>query len=74
MAIMKQTLTTLLKEHSRSQAEARLLDIVRRFMVFDSGVRKVARHQQFFGIRKALEASPSCRSPSSSTPRPLWGG
>jgi type I restriction enzyme R subunit len=33
----------------------RLLDIVRRFTVFDSGARKVARHQQFFGIRKAIE-------------------
>lgn len=34
---------------------ARLLDFVRRFTVFDGGVRKVARHQQFFGIRKAVE-------------------
>jgi len=33
----------------------RLLDIIRRFTVFDGGVRKVARHQQFFGIRRALE-------------------
>lgn len=33
----------------------RLLDIIRRFTVFDGGVRKVARHQQFFGIRKAVE-------------------
>ena len=32
----------------------RLLDIVRRFTVFDGGVRKVARHQQFFGIGKAV--------------------
>lgn len=34
---------------------ARLLDLIRRFTVFDGGVRKVCRHQQFFGIRKALE-------------------
>lgn len=34
---------------------ARLLDIIRRFTVFDGGVRKVARHQQFFGIRRAME-------------------
>jgi type I restriction enzyme R subunit len=34
---------------------ARLLDLVRRFTVFDGGVRKVCRHQQFFGIRKAVE-------------------
>lgn len=33
----------------------RLLDVVRRFTVFDGGVKKVARHQQFFGIRKAVE-------------------
>lgn len=33
----------------------RLLDLVRRFTVFDSGVRKIARHQQFFGIRRAVE-------------------
>lgn len=32
----------------------RLLDMVRRFTVFDSGVRKVARHQQYFGIREAM--------------------
>ncbi len=33
----------------------RLLDIVRRFTVFDGGVRKVARHQQYFGIVEALK-------------------
>ncbi|MFF9164617.1 type I restriction endonuclease subunit R [Streptomyces longwoodensis] len=33
----------------------RLLDLVRRFTVFDGGVRKVARHQQFFAIRSAIE-------------------
>jgi len=33
----------------------RMLDLIRRFTVFDGGVRKVARHQQFFGIRKAVE-------------------
>ncbi len=32
----------------------RLLDLVRRFTVFDGGTRKVARHQQFFGIRRAI--------------------
>jgi type I restriction enzyme, R subunit len=29
--------------------------MIRRFTVFDGGIRKVARHQQFFGIRKAIE-------------------
>ena len=33
----------------------RLLDLIRRFTVFDGGTRKVARHQQFFGIRRAIE-------------------
>lgn len=33
----------------------RLLDIVRRFTVFDGGLRKIARHQQYFGIRTAVE-------------------
>ena len=33
----------------------RMLDLIRRFTVFDGGMRKVARHQQFFGIRKAVE-------------------
>lgn len=32
----------------------RLLDLVRRFTVFDGGNRKIARHPQFFGIRKAV--------------------
>ena len=30
----------------------RLLDLIRRFTVFDGGARKVARHQQFFGISR----------------------
>ena len=34
---------------------ARLLDLVRRFTVFDGGERKVARHQQFFAVRAAVE-------------------
>ena len=33
----------------------RLLDLVRRFTVFDGGVRKIARHQQFFGVQSAVE-------------------
>lgn len=33
----------------------RLLDLVRRFTVFEGGSRKIARHPQFFGIRRALE-------------------
>ena len=33
----------------------RLLDFVRRFTVFDGGVRKIARHQQYFAVREAVE-------------------
>ncbi len=33
----------------------RLLDIIRRFTLFDGGVRKIARHQQFFVVRGAIE-------------------
>jgi type I restriction enzyme R subunit len=34
---------------------ARLLDLIHRFTVFDGGIRKIARHQQYFGIRLAVE-------------------
>lgn len=33
----------------------RLLDLVRRFTVFDGGIRKIARHQQYFGVLKAMD-------------------
>lgn len=33
----------------------RLLDLIRRFTIFEGGARKVARHQQFYGIRRAVE-------------------
>lgn len=33
----------------------RLLDLVRRFTVFDGGIRKVARHQQYFAVIRAME-------------------
>ena len=39
----------------------RLLERIRRFTVFDGGVRKVARHQQFCGIRRAVETALRCR-------------
>lgn len=32
----------------------RLLEIVRIFSVFDAGVRKLARYQQFFGVRETM--------------------
>ena len=33
----------------------RLLDLIRRFTIFEDGSKKVARHQQFFGIDRAVE-------------------
>ena len=40
--------------HSLCRPE-RLLDLVRRFTVFDGGIRKIARHQQYFAVRRAME-------------------
>jgi type I restriction enzyme, R subunit len=31
----------------------RLLDIIRGFVVFDAGLKKIARHQQFFAVKEA---------------------
>lgn len=33
----------------------RLLDLVRRFTVFDGGIRKIARHQQYFAVLSAMD-------------------
>lgn len=33
----------------------RLLDLVRRFTVFDGGIRKIARHQQYFAVRDTVD-------------------
>ena len=30
-------------------------DLVRRFTVFDAGIRKIARHHQFFAVRRAID-------------------
>jgi type I restriction enzyme R subunit len=34
---------------------ARLLELVRAFTVFDGGTRKIARHQQYFAVKRALD-------------------
>lgn len=34
---------------------ARLLDVMRRFTLFDAGVKKIARHQQVFAVKAMLE-------------------
>ena len=33
----------------------RLLNLVRRFTVFDAGIRKIARHQQYFAVQRAMQ-------------------
>ena len=43
----------LLRELSQLCGKERLLEIVHDFMVFDAGVKKVCRHNQYFGVRAA---------------------
>ena len=35
--------------------KARLLELIHDFIVFDGGVKKLARHNQYFGVRAAQE-------------------
>ena len=43
----------LLRELGQLCARERLLEIVHDFMVFDAGLRKTCRHNQYFGVRAA---------------------
>ena len=43
----------LLRELGQLCAKERLLEIVHDFMVFDAGVKKTCRHNQYFGVRAA---------------------
>ncbi len=43
----------LLRELSQLCDKKRLLEIVHDFIVFDAGVKKVCRHNQYFGVRAA---------------------
>ena len=43
----------LLRELGQICAKKRLLEIVHDFMVFDAGVKKTCRHNQYFGVRSA---------------------
>lgn len=46
----------ILDKHILQMAEkTRLLDIIHNFIVFDSGIKKLARTHQYFGIKKAQE-------------------
>ena len=46
----------LLRELSQLCGKERLLEIVHDFIVFDAGVKKVCRHNQYFGVRAAQES------------------
>ena len=43
----------LLRELSQVCGRERLLEIVHDFMVFDAGIKKTCRHNQYFGVRAA---------------------
>ena len=45
----------LLRELSQLCNKDRLLEIVHDFMVFDAGVKKICRHNQYFGVQAAHE-------------------
>ncbi|MYF01278.1 MAG: HsdR family type I site-specific deoxyribonuclease [Gammaproteobacteria bacterium] len=45
----------LLKELGQLCHKERLLEIVHDFMVFDAGIKKTCRHNQYFGVRAAQE-------------------
>ena len=45
----------LLRELSQLCGKERLIEIVHDFIVFDAGVKKICRHNQYFGVRAAQE-------------------
>jgi type I restriction enzyme R subunit len=45
----------LLRELGQLCRKARLLEIIHDFMVFDAGIKKTCRHNQYFGVRAAQE-------------------
>lgn len=45
----------LLRELSQLCGKERLLEIIHDFVVFDAGVKKICRHNQYFGVRAAQE-------------------
>ena len=46
----------LLRELGQMCGKARLLEIVHDFIVFDAGIKKTCRHNQYFGVRAAQQA------------------
>jgi type I site-specific restriction-modification system R (restriction) subunit len=63
--------TNLLDRHLLQLCgKARLLEIVHDFIVFDAGIKKVCRHNQYFGVkRRRRTRHASARAASSGTPR-----
>ena len=45
----------LLRELGQLCNKARLLEVVHEFMVFDAGIKKTCRHNQYFGVRAAQD-------------------
>ena len=45
----------LLRELSQLCSQERLLNIIHDFIVFDAGIKKTCRHNQYFGVRAAQE-------------------
>ena len=50
-------------------AKERFLEIVHDFIAFDAGIKKVCRHNQYFGVHAATGATASVRAASSRTPK-----
>jgi len=45
----------LLRELGQLCSKNRLLELIHNFIVFDAGIKKTCRHNQYFGVRKAQE-------------------
>lgn len=52
----------------------RLLELTDRYTLFDAGVRKVARYQQYFAVRNTLERVRTRTTPSDEAPSARRGG
>jgi type I site-specific restriction-modification system R (restriction) subunit len=47
----------------------RLIELMRDFVLFDGGIKKLPRVHQYFGIKAAQERIANTRAASSGTPR-----
>ncbi len=48
-------ITPLLRELGQLCSKQRILEIIHDFIVFDSGTKKICRHNQYFGVKAAQE-------------------